>query len=155
MNNATPISQGLRLAGQAPERSPPLPDGRPTIRRASPLAGARVLVVEDEFIVAAVLEDTLEAFGCRVVGPASRVGEALDLIELEPIDAAVLDVNIAGEVVMPVADALASRGIPFVFATAYGRAGVEARHLDRAVLQKPYDVRSLQRALEASLQGRS
>jgi len=73
----------------------------------------------------------------------------------EPIDAAVLDVNIAGEVVLPVADALSRRGIPFVFATAYGRAGVEARHLDRAVLQKPYDVRSLQRALEASLQGRS
>lgn len=105
-------------------------------------------------MVAALLEETLEDFGCQVVGPAARVQAALDMLELEPIDAAVLDVNIAGEVVMPVADALASRGIPFVFATAYGRAGVDTRHLDRAVLQKPYDVRSLQRALEASLQGR-
>lgn len=122
--------------------------------RGDPLQGARVLVVEDEIMVAAMIEDALLEFGCKVLGPAVRVDDALAILASESIDAAVLDVNIAGEMVFPVADALAARGVPFVFATAYGPAGVTARHADHAVLHKPYEMRSLRRALEAGLQGR-
>jgi CheY-like chemotaxis protein len=118
------------------------------------LEGARILIVEDEYIVAALLEDTLHAFGCEVVGPATRVDDALDLLEHEEIDAAVLDVNIAGEMVFPVADALERRGIPFVFSTAYGLRGVVEEHRRHEILQKPFELRSLRRALESSLPGR-
>ena len=118
------------------------------------LKGARVLVVEDEFMVAALLGDTLAALGCEVVGPAAEVAEALELLERETIDAAVLDVNIGGEMVFPVADALASKDLPFVFATAYGVAGVADRHRDRGVLDKPYHQRALEHALRSALQRR-
>lgn len=118
------------------------------------MEGARILIVEDEYIVAALLEDTLHAFGCEVVGPATRVDDALDLLDHEAIDAAVLDVNIAGEMVFPVADALDRRGIPFVFSTAYGLRGVVEEHRSHEVLQKPFELRSLRRALESSLLGR-
>lgn len=115
------------------------------------LRDARVLVVEDEMLVALLLEDRLVALGCDVVGPAATIGEGLDLLRSKPVDAAVLDVNINGEKVFPVADALAERGIPFLFATAYGAAGVADRHNGRAVLDKPYQERALEHALRAAL----
>jgi len=117
------------------------------------LRDARVLVVEDEFLVAALLEDTLRGLGCDVVGPAQTVEEALALIGAEPIDVAVLDVNIGGEKVFPVADALAAQKTPFIFATAYGAAGVAERHDKRAVLDKPYHERALEHALRGALLG--
>ncbi|HEX6011198.1 MAG TPA: response regulator [Geminicoccaceae bacterium] len=85
----------------------------------SPLSGRRVLVVEDELIVAFLLEDMLAGLGCAVVGPAARVDQALALLDAEAIDAALLDVNLNGHKSYPVADALAARGVPFVFSTAY------------------------------------
>lgn len=118
------------------------------------LEDLRVLIVEDEFLVAALLEDTLCAFGCHVLGPASTVEEGLEFIRTERIQAAVLDVNIDGEPVFPVADALAAKGVPFIFATGYGRAGVAARHGERNILEKPYEARSLRRALESAVRGR-
>src|SRR4051794_22900016 len=86
-----------------------------------PLSGRRVLVVEDEMIVAWLLQDMLADLGCAVVGPAARVSQALAMIDAEAIDAAVLDVNLNGQKSYPVADALAARGMPFVFSTGYGR----------------------------------
>ena len=118
------------------------------------LEDLRVLVVEDEFLVAALLEDTLSGFGCRVIGPASTVEEGLQLLRSERIDAAVLDVNIDGLPVFPVADALAAKGVPFIFATGYGRAGVADRHGGRDVLEKPYESRSLRHALESAVRSR-
>jgi CheY-like chemotaxis protein len=118
------------------------------------LEDLRVLVVEDEFLVAALLEDTLSGFGCRVIGPASTVEEGLELLRSERIDAAVLDVNIDGLPVFPVADALAARGVPFIFATGYGRAGVADRHGARDILEKPYESRSLKHALESAVRSR-
>jgi len=123
-------------------------------RRAQPLEDLRVLIVEDEFLVAALLEDTLAGFGCRVLGPASTVQEGLELIRTERVEAAVLDVNIDGEPVFPVADALAAAGVPFIFATGYGRAGVADRHGERSVLEKPYESRTLRHALESAIRGR-
>lgn len=106
-------------------------------RSADVPAGKRVLIVEDEVIVAMQLEDLLLDLGCRVIGPACRLEEALDLAEAETLDAAVLDVNLNGRSVCPVAERLTERGVPVVYATGYGQAG--CRDLPAGpVLQKPY-----------------
>lgn len=118
----------------------------------NPLVGLRVLAVEDESLVALWLEDLLLELGCIVVGPAARVDEALKLVGAQSVQAAVLDINVAGEKIFPVADRLRELGIPFVFATGYGAAGLVDPHKDRAVLQKPYSSETLRRALEAALQ---
>lgn len=114
-------------------------------------AGRRVLVVEDEVLVAMLVEDILADHGAEAVGPATRIGAALALAQSEPLDAAILDVNLAGEVTAPVAAALAARGVPFLFATGYGRAGLPPGHEDAAVLAKPFAERDLVAALAALL----
>ncbi|MGH6737052.1 MAG: response regulator [Methyloceanibacter sp.] len=116
------------------------------------LEGLRVLVVEDEALIALQLEDMLTELGCAVVGPASRVAQALQLLDGEKVDAAVLDLNIAGELVYPVADALAHRGLPYIFATGYGVEGLTERYRDRPVLEKPFPRRDLRKAMLDSLQ---
>jgi CheY-like chemotaxis protein len=98
----------------------------------------RVLLVEDEFMVAMLLEDLIAALGCEVVGPIGRVDEALRVAEVELLDVAVLDVNIHGREVYPIADKLAERGIPFVFMTGYGKDGLRQRYSDRPILSKPF-----------------
>lgn len=100
---------------------------------------SRVLVVEDEALVAMLVEDALLDAGFSVIGPAATVAEALDLLGQDKPDAAVLDLNLAGETSVPVADALAQRGIPFVVATGYGAAGLPPEHPAAPVLAKPYD----------------
>jgi CheY-like chemotaxis protein len=98
----------------------------------------RILVVEDEMLVAMNIEDMLLDLGHEVAGIASRLAPALALAGEASIDAAMLDVNLAGENSFPVADILAARGIPFVFATGYGLQGIEERHRGRPLLQKPF-----------------
>lgn len=138
--------------GEDPVRRAPPPAQTWRARSPDVLRNARVLVVEDEVLVAALLEDRLQALGCNVVGPAMSVGQALELLKSDDIDAAVLDVNLAGEKVFPVADALAAKDIPFIFATAYGASGVTERHSRREILDKPYQERALEHALRAALQ---
>ena len=87
------------------------------------LAGRRVLLVEDEVLIAMVIEATLEDEGMIVVGPFGRLSHALAAAQVEQIDVALLDVNLAGQYVYPVVDILEQRGIPFLFLTGYG--GVE------------------------------
>ncbi|WP_437795863.1 response regulator [Sorangium sp. So ce693] len=101
------------------------------------LEGLRVLIVEDEPMIASSLEDVLTDLGCVVVGPALNMKDAMRLARAAEIDGASLDVNIAGEKVYPVADILSERGIPFVFLTGYGKAGLRESDLSRPVLQKP------------------
>lgn len=115
------------------------------------LAGRRVLIVEDEVLVCMLLEDMLETLGCTLVGPASRLDKALQLAREASIDSAILDVNLAGQEVYPVAEALAARGIPFVFATGYGTTGLRAPYQDSPTLQKPFSQDDLQRVLGESL----
>jgi CheY-like chemotaxis protein len=112
------------------------------------LAGLRVLVVEDEMMVSMLIEDMLTDLGCTVVGPASRLDEAIELAKTSEIDCAVLDVNLGGQPIFPLADLLRERGRPFAFATGYGDAGV--RDVDRGtpVLQKPFREGDLARVLE-------
>lgn len=84
------------------------------------LRGRHVLIVEDEYLLADDLSDALSDVGAKVVGPAGSIEQATALIlSREPIDVAILDVNLRGEMVFPVADALRQRGIPFAFATGY------------------------------------
>lgn len=105
------------------------------------MKGLRILVVEDQAPIALQLEDMLIESECEVVGPASRVGQALRLLNEHPVDAAVLDLNIAGELVYPVADALDARGLPYVFATGYSRSDLAAPYRSRRILQKPFSRR--------------
>ena len=116
-------------------------------------AGKRILVVEDEMIVAMLIEDILSDAGATVVGPAARVSRALDLLGQEDVDAAVLDVNLAGEMTTPVAEELRRRGIPFAFATGYGVAGVPDGFAGQPLLQKPFQERDLQEVMARVLAG--
>ena len=104
----------------------------------SPFSSCKVLVVEDERFVVWFLEDMLAELACMVVGPASSVNQALAMIDAEAIDAAVLDVNLNGQMSYPVADALAARGVPFVFSTGYDKDTLLDRYRSFPVLQKPF-----------------
>jgi CheY-like chemotaxis protein len=108
---------------------------------------SRILVVEDEVLISMLLEDMLSDLGYAVAATASRVDEALALAEHIEADAAILDVNLAGEAVFPVADALARRAIPFVFATGYGERTLPVPHKERPTLQKPFEQSALEREL--------
>ena len=119
----------------------------PGILQAKPLQDLRVLVVEDESLVAMLIEEYLTDFGCAPACSVSRVGKALKVLKNTEIDAAVLDVNVAGESVAPIAEALEQRGVPFIFASGYGRSGVDERWSNRPVLQKPFSAKELQAAL--------
>ena len=104
-------------------------------------AGLRVLLVEDEIMIALLVEEILAGFGHTVVGPASRIDRALELVASEAIDVAILDVNVDDKDVYPVAEALAARGIPFMFVSGYGT--LPERFSDRPRLTKPFRQRAL------------
>jgi DNA-binding response OmpR family regulator len=112
--------------------------------------GRRVLVVEDEFLVSLATIYLLESIGCEVVGPAARLATAVELARSESLDAAVLDIDIAGELIWPVAEELQRRGVPFLFLSAYPQLGVvpvlfgASPHLD-----KPLEANRLLRHLSA------
>ena len=116
--------------------------------------GLAVFVVEDEALVLLNLEDMLEELGCKVVGPMMRIDRAEEFIESGfAADVAILDVNVAGEMIFPFARKLAERDIPIVFATGYGRAGLPDDFHHHPILQKPYTsedvVQGLLRAVNA------
>jgi CheY-like chemotaxis protein len=112
-------------------------------------APQRILLVEDELLIALLLQGMLEDLGWSVVGPAARVDEALAMLEAEPVDAALLDVSLNRELSYPVADALIRRGIPFAFSTGYERGRLPAAYRDNAYLQKPFEAAELGRVLSA------
>ena len=103
------------------------------------LRGSRVLIVEDAVLLALELETGLSEAGAEVIGPAYELEEAMALLD-RPIDAAVLDANLNGRSVTPVAEVLAARGVPFVFATGYGEAGGAPSGFEAPIIRKPYDV---------------
>jgi CheY-like chemotaxis protein len=121
----------------------------------SPLTGRRILLVEDEMMVGWLLEDMLGDLGCAVVGPAASVNQALAMIDAEAIDAAVLDINLDGQMSYPVADVLAARGVPFVFSTGYNKDRLLEDYRLFPMLQKPFHRLELSDALAKLLPPRS
>ena len=121
--------------------------------RRSPLAGCRILVVEDEMLIMMDAEDMLHDLGCETVVTAATVDKALGFIGSEVIDAALLDMNLNGDRSYAVADALAVRGIPFAFATGYGLNGLREGDGDTPMLVKPYGINDLSKTLTALLGG--
>ena len=108
-----------------------------------PLAGIRVLLVEDEMLVAMMLEEVLQELGCEIVGPVSRIDAARAAIADDGFDCALLDINLRGQPVYPVAELLTEHAVPFGFITGYGAAGVPAKFGTHPVLQKPFDSRDI------------
>ena len=122
-----------------------MPAREPGIPRAP---GLRVLVVEDEIMVALLLEEMIAELGHQVVGPVGRLGRALEAAGTEAIDLAILDINLDGKEVYPVADALAARDIPFAFVTGYGREGLRAAYQGSPTLPKPFRRQDLRKLFE-------
>jgi CheY-like chemotaxis protein len=116
------------------------------------LHGRRVLIVEDEYLIAADLAKSLEELGAEVVGPVPSCEQALALIKQEPrVDAAVLDINLGADRAYPVADALRQARIPFVFASGYDAIVVPSAYADVPRHQKPIDHVGLARSLGARI----
>jgi DNA-binding LytR/AlgR family response regulator len=114
----------------------------------SALKDRRILIVEDEYMTADDLRRDLEGLGARVLGPVARVSDALSLLEADGmLDGAILDVNLGGEKVFPVADALRSRGIRFVFSTGYDEWALPDAYNDVPRCEKPIDMARLARTL--------
>ena len=115
------------------------------------LDGLTVLIVEDETIVSFLIEDMLAELGCGTVLHAASVTEGLNVLERELPDVAVLDVNLGGENVFPLAEKLLAARVPFVFATGYGSAGMPDPWARRVVLQKPFQIEALGVSLRSVL----
>jgi len=119
------------------------------LQSASP--AKRILVVEDELMIRMLLEDMLGELGYTVAAEAARIEEALEAAKNADFDIAILDVNLNGQPISPVADALVARGMPFVFATGYGERGLPEPYRDRPTLKKPFQMDGLKQMLQTAL----
>jgi CheY-like chemotaxis protein len=111
----------------------------------------RILVVEDELMIRMLLEDMLGELGYTVAAEAARIEEALEAAKNADFDIAILDVNLNGQPISPVAYALVARGMPFVFATGYGERGLPEPYRDRPTLKKPFQMDGLKQMLQTAL----
>ncbi len=114
----------------------------------------KVLLVEDEILVAMLVEDMLVELGFDVIGPATRLNRALEFARTANVDLAVLDVNLANERSYPIAQVLKQRGIPFIFATGYGETGLTEEFRGAVTIQKPFKSAQLAGAISAILPSR-
>jgi CheY-like chemotaxis protein len=110
--------------------------------------GGHILLVEDEAFVAMMMRDLIADFGFRVVGPFGTITDAMEALDRHQLVGAVLDVNLGGEKIYPLAEQLSGRGVPFVFVTGYASDAIEDRFASVPVLQKPVDGVALRRALD-------
>ena len=153
------LRAGAAAMADRPEVMPEAPAPRvtetvPTSRGPASLKGFRVLIVEDAVLLALELETGLSEAGAQVIGPAYELEEAMALLD-QPIDAAVLDANLNGRSVTPVAEVLYQRQVPFVFATGYGETGGAPGGFEAApVIRKPYDVTQVAAAVAELLANR-
>lgn len=118
------------------------------------LTGLRILVVEDESMVAMWIEDALTDMGCEVVGVASELEKAKAMIASHDLDAAILDVNLNGVRTFSIAELLAAKRVPFVFSTGYGATGLPDSFKSALVLAKPFRRKDLELALRTALESR-
>lgn len=119
------------------------------------LEGRRILVVEDSPLVASAAEDMLQELGCRVVGPTGSMAIARELVQNETFEAALIDINIRGGKVFPIAEELAARGIPFVLTSGYADWTLPEYLQGRPRLTKPYTAESLGVQLTKLFQARA
>jgi len=117
------------------------------------LTGRRVLLVEDEVLVAMLVESALEDENCVVVGPYGGVREALEAVRCGSLDLAVLDINLAGELVFPVAEELEARGVPFLLLSGYGRVALPSNRRHWPICAKPFNLRELVAVLSGLVAG--
>lgn len=112
-----------------------------------------VLLVEDEVMIRMMIADMLEELGYTIAGEAGDIDEAVRLVQATDFDIAILDVNVNGKVISPVAEAVQLRGRPFIFATGYGAEGVPIKFRDRPTIQKPFQMETLARTIDVTLKG--
>jgi CheY-like chemotaxis protein len=117
--------------------------------------GLRVLIAEDEYLIALMLQQMLEDLGCQIVGAAENVDAAIGLARTVEADVAILDVNLGGQSIYPVADILSSRRVPIIFATGYGQQGLTEAYRRHTILPKPYDVSAVCGALRTAAGARA
>src|SRR5690349_20815536 len=115
--------------------------------QSSNASARRVLVVEDEIMIRMLLEDMLADLGYGVAASAGGLSEAIQFARNSDFDCAILDVNLNGDPVYPVADLLMERGVPFAFSTGYGERGLPEAYRDRPTLQKPFQLENLESVL--------
>jgi CheY-like chemotaxis protein len=113
--------------------------------------GGSVFLVEDEVMIRMMVADMLEELGYRVTAEAGEINEAIRLAQSAEFDIAILDVNVNGKVISPVAELIAARNRPFIFATGYGSSGLPEQYRDRPALQKPFQLETLARMIDAAL----
>ena len=112
------------------------------------LEGKRILIVEDEFLLAVLIEETLQSFGCETIGPFTRLELGLQASRQESFDMAILDINLNGKMVYPLADELLARGIPYVFLTGYAAKDLPEAYRSQNRIQKPFDSNVIRETLE-------
>lgn len=110
-----------------------------------------VLLVEDEVMIRMMVAEMLEELGYTIVAEAGEIGEALRLAQSTAYDFAILDVNVNGKVISPVADLINARNRPFIFATGYGSSGLPEEYRDRPALQKPFQIETLGQVIDSVL----
>jgi CheY-like chemotaxis protein len=115
------------------------------------IAGRSIFIVEDESVVAMLIEDFLEELGCEVAGVASRLDEAVEKVSALSFDAAIVDINLNGHQTYPLAELLQKKGCPFVFATGYGNTTLPKALNGVPVISKPFDKHDLKKALTSAL----
>src|SRR6516165_8747411 len=140
------MSSRLRIRSQRGRKMASVAQAQPA------MPAKRVLVVEDELMIRMLLEDMLGELGYTVAAEAGRIDEALQAAKTADFDLAILDLNLDGEPVLPVADALVARGMPFVFATGYGERGLPEPYRNRPTLKKPFQMDGLKEMLQSALE---
>ncbi len=115
------------------------------------LEGVKVLIIEDDSLVAMSVGDMLSDLGCSVVANAGNLTQAYEMVDAGGFDFALLDVNLRGKEVFPVAEILSERGVPFAFASGYGRAGLPQEFQTRPIVSKPFQIEELSAVLSSAL----
>ena len=118
---------------------------------ATQLPGGSVFLVEDEVMIRMMVADMLEELGYSIAAEAGEISEAIKLAQSADFDLAILDVNVNGKVISPVAELITARNRPFIFATGYGSSGLPEEYRDRPSLQKPFQIETLARVIENTL----
>jgi CheY-like chemotaxis protein len=113
--------------------------------------GCSVFLVEDEVMIRMMVADMLEELGYRVAAEAGEINEAIKLAQSTSFDLAILDVNVNGKVISPVAELIQARNLPFIFATGYGSSGLPEEYRNRPALQKPFQLETLARMIDTAL----